>query len=82
MFGLSLGHLFLLLVIVLILRAKKLPEIGRGLRDSIDTFKRGWRGESLHSSEKHRDIEGPVEPDAVLPAEKKNSDNGTSDSKG
>lgn len=71
MFGLSLGHLVLLLVIVLLLRAKHLPEIGRGMRDSIDTFKRGWKGEELMGNEKREDIVGPREPDAILPAEKK-----------
>ncbi len=74
MFGLSLGHLVLLLVIVLIFRARKLPEIGRGMRDFVETFKRGWRGEELAKSKKHQKVEGPIEPDAVLPAQKKNGE--------
>lgn len=78
MFGLSLGHLVLLLVIVLLLRAKHLPEIAQGMRRSIDTFKRGWKGEELEKNPERKEVNGPLEADAVLPAQKSKQPKGDS----
>lgn len=67
MFGLSLGHLLILLVVVLLFRAKHIPELAENIGKSITLFKRGWRGESLKGSKPHQERLGVREADAVLP---------------
>lgn len=67
MFGLSLGHLVILLVIVLLFRAGKLPEIGRGLGRTITAFKRGLKGEDLPTNAPTQERLGVREADEILP---------------
>lgn len=44
MFGLSLGHLIILLVVVLLFGSRKLPELGSALGRGIHAFKKGIEG--------------------------------------
>ena len=44
MFGLSLGHLLILLVIVLLFGYRRLPELGHALGKGIGAFKKGLEG--------------------------------------
>jgi TatA/E family protein of Tat protein translocase len=47
MFGLSLGHLLILTVVVLLFGNRKLPELGRALGSGIGAFKKGLEGRDL-----------------------------------
>jgi sec-independent protein translocase protein TatA len=44
MFGLSLGHLIILGVVVLLFGHKRLPELGNALGRGVGAFKRGLEG--------------------------------------
>ena len=44
MFGLSLGHLIILLVVVLLFGARRLPELGKALGSGVHAFKKGLEG--------------------------------------
>lgn len=44
MFGLSVGHLLIVLVVVLLFGARRLPELGHALGKGIGAFKRGLEG--------------------------------------
>lgn len=44
MFGLSLGHLLILTVVVLLFGHRRLPELGHALGKGIGAFKRGLEG--------------------------------------
>lgn len=44
MFGLSLGHLLILSVVVLLFGARRLPELGHALGKGLGAFKRGLEG--------------------------------------
>lgn len=44
MFGLSLGHILILLLIVLLFGAKRLPELGGALGKGLRSFKKGLEG--------------------------------------
>jgi sec-independent protein translocase protein TatA len=44
MFGLSLGHILIVLVVVLLFGAKKLPELGGALGKGLRAFKKGIEG--------------------------------------
>jgi sec-independent protein translocase protein TatA len=47
MFGLSLGHLIIVLIIVLLVGGhKRLPELGSALGKGINAFKKGLEGKS------------------------------------
>lgn len=46
MFGLSLGHMLIILVIVLLLNARRLPELGSALGKGMHAFKKGLEGKS------------------------------------
>lgn len=68
MFGLSLGHLLILLVVVLLFGSRRLPELGSALGKGMAAFKKGLSGEEeLQASHGHRVQEGVRSPDAVLP---------------
>ena len=41
MFGLSVSHLLILLVVILLFGARRLPELGESLGKSINAFKKG-----------------------------------------
>ncbi len=46
MFGLSLGHLLILSVIVLLFGHRRLPELGHALGKGMSAFKRGLEGKN------------------------------------
>lgn len=71
MFGLSLGHLVILLVVVLFFRARHLPQLAESIGKSITLFRRGLKGEDLKPSDPPRESIGVREPDAVLPSDRK-----------
>lgn len=71
MFGLSLGHLVVLLVIVILIRARKLPEIIGGVGKTVTMFKRGLKGESLEETPARQERLGVREADEVLPPNKR-----------
>lgn len=68
MFGLSLGHLVILAVVVLLFGSRRLPELGSALGKGMHAFKKGLNGEEdLQASAPHRESVGAIQPDAVLP---------------
>jgi sec-independent protein translocase protein TatA len=74
MFGLSLGHIVILAVVVLLFGSKRLPELGSALGQGMRAFKKGLAGEEdLATSAPHRQSVGAIQPDAVLPPEGKKS---------
>lgn len=46
MFGLSIGHLIIVAVVVLLFGSRRLPELGTALGKGIGAFKRGLEGKS------------------------------------
>jgi len=44
MFGLSLGHILILLVVILLFGARRLPELGSSLGKGLRAFKSGLDG--------------------------------------
>lgn len=46
MFGLSTGHLLIVLIVVLLLNARRLPELGSALGKGMLAFKKGIEGKS------------------------------------
>ena len=44
MFGLSLGHLIILLIVILLFGSRRLPELGSALGKGIHAFKKGLEG--------------------------------------
>ncbi len=74
MFGLSLGHLIILSVVVLLFGSRRLPELGSALGKGMNAFKKGLSGEEdLQPSSGHREGLGAIQPDAVLPSDKNKS---------
>lgn len=47
MFGLSLGHLLILTVVVLLFGHRRLPELGQALGQGIGAFKKGLEGKNV-----------------------------------
>jgi sec-independent protein translocase protein TatA len=45
MFGLSIGHLLIVLFVVLLFGARRLPELGSALGKGMRAFKQGLEGE-------------------------------------
>ena len=77
MFGLSLGHLLILSVVVLLFGSRRLPELGTAVGKGISAFKKGLSGEEdLEASQGHKTQEGPRNPDAVLPPSSSTKDSG------
>lgn len=73
MFGLSLGHIVILSVVVLLFGSRRLPELGSALGKGMNAFKKGLSGEEdLDPAPGHRSAEGAREPDAVLPPQGSN----------
>lgn len=69
MFGLSLGHIIILGVVVLLFGSRRLPELGGALGRGMNAFKKGLAGEEdLPTSSGHRDAVGTRQADAILPA--------------
>lgn len=68
MFGLSLGHLLILSVVVLLFGSKRLPDLGTALGKGMQAFKKGLSGEEdLQGSPGHREQTGVRNPDEILP---------------
>jgi sec-independent protein translocase protein TatA len=60
MFGFSLGHLIILLVVVLLFGAKKLPELGSALGKGMNAFKKGLEGQDSDPRLKNPDDDKKV----------------------
>lgn len=72
MFGLSLGHLIILGIVVLLFGSRRLPELGSALGKGMHAFKKGLAGEEdLQPSNGHSGQVGARDPDAVLPPNQK-----------
>lgn len=72
MFGLSGGHLLILLVVVLLLGRNRLPELGSALGKGMNAFKKGLEGEDGHQSaqskiaqDEHQNSRGPTDPNSM-----------------
>ena len=52
MFGLSGGHLLIVLVVVLLFGAKRLPELGSALGRGMHAFKKGLEGKDKEEQDK------------------------------
>lgn len=50
MFGLSLGHLLILGVVVLLFGHRRLPELGHALGKGLSAFKRGLEGKDAEGN--------------------------------
>jgi TatA/E family protein of Tat protein translocase len=50
MFGLSLGHLLILSVVVLLFGHRRLPELGHALGKGVGAFKNGLEGKGWEDS--------------------------------
>lgn len=55
MFGLSLGHLIIILVVLLLFGARRLPELGRALGEGLHAFKKGLEGEDKKKIDRDSD---------------------------
>jgi TatA/E family protein of Tat protein translocase len=51
MFGLSLGHLIILGIVVLLFGSRRLPELGFALGRGIGAFKRGLEGKDVQETQ-------------------------------
>lgn len=51
MFGLSLGHLIILSVVVLLFGHRRLPELGHALGKGMGAFKKGLEGKDTYDGE-------------------------------
>ncbi|OFZ53627.1 MAG: hypothetical protein A2428_15110 [Bdellovibrionales bacterium RIFOXYC1_FULL_54_43] len=65
MFGLSLGHLLIVAVVVLLFGHRRLPELGAALGKGIGAFKKGLEGKDIEDSENAKRLDnGPQAPKA------------------
>ncbi|MBL7716766.1 MAG: twin-arginine translocase TatA/TatE family subunit [Bdellovibrionales bacterium] len=57
MFGLSVGHLLIVLVVVLLFGSKRLPELGSSMGKFLHGFKKGLgkSGDEIDQDEKKKD---------------------------
>ena len=53
MFGLSLGHILILTVVVLLFGHRRLPELGHALGKGMGAFKKGLEGKSIDGPDHH-----------------------------
>lgn len=71
MFGLSLGHLIIVAVVVLLFGSRRLPELGSALGKGMHAFKKGLSGEEeIPTSTGHKNVDGPRNPDAIIDSKK------------
>ena len=54
MFGLSLGHLIIVGIVVLLFGAKRLPELGNALGQGLRSFKKGLEGPTEDEEEEKK----------------------------
>jgi sec-independent protein translocase protein TatA len=74
MFGLSLGHIVILSVVVLLFGSRRLPELGAAMGKGMHAFKKGLSGEEdLDPTPARHEAMGTRNPDAVLPPSNKNA---------
>jgi sec-independent protein translocase protein TatA len=59
MFGLSTGHLLILLIVVLLFSARRLPELGGALGKGMKAFKDGLEGKDDAQRLTHQDENDP-----------------------
>ena len=52
MFGLSLGHLLIVTVVVLLFGHRRLPELGHALGKGVGAFKKGLEGKDTDDTNK------------------------------
>jgi sec-independent protein translocase protein TatA len=52
MFGLSLGHLIIVTVVVLLFGHRRLPELGHALGKGLGAFKNGLEGKDINDDSK------------------------------
>lgn len=55
MFGLSLGHLLIVLVVLLLFGARRLPELGSALGRGLRAFKKGLEGKDQKELDSDKD---------------------------
>lgn len=53
MFGLSLGHLIIVAVVVLLFGHRRLPELGHALGKGMSAFKKGLEGKDTDDDDRH-----------------------------
>lgn len=51
MFGLSVGHLLILTIVILLFGSRRLPELGHALGKGMSAFKRGLEGKPQHDDD-------------------------------
>jgi sec-independent protein translocase protein TatA len=55
MFGLSLGHLLIVTIVILLFGARRLPELGHALGMGMGAFKKGLEGKDMDGKEIGKD---------------------------
>jgi sec-independent protein translocase protein TatA len=55
MFGFSVGHLLILLFVLLLFNARRLPELGSALGKGMNAFKKGLEGKDQDASLEKKD---------------------------
>ncbi|HLE00447.1 MAG TPA: twin-arginine translocase TatA/TatE family subunit [Bdellovibrionota bacterium] len=58
MFGLSLGHLLIVAVVVLLFGHRRLPELGAALGKGIGAFKKGLEGKDIDDAGDTKRLDG------------------------
>ena len=59
MFGFSIGHLLILLFVLILFNAKRLPELGSALGRGMNAFKKGLEGKDDDKLTKKDDEDKP-----------------------
>ncbi len=57
MFGLSLGHILIVTVVVLLFGHRRLPELGHALGKGLGAFKRGLEGKNTDDDDPKKHLE-------------------------
>jgi sec-independent protein translocase protein TatA len=73
MFGLSLGHMLIIGVVVMLFGGRRLPELGSALGRGMNAFKKGLAGEEDLPVSLGHDEEGVKDPEVLPPSESKKS---------
>ena len=56
MFGLSVGHLLIVVIVILLFGHKRLPELGHALGKGLGAFKRGLEGKGSDDDDNNPQI--------------------------